>query len=58
MPVKLPIYESDQRAVKCEIKTFCEFPKNLFAGSELRKAALKFTIQQRIQSALIRATER
>ncbi|MGD0384316.1 MAG: fused MFS/spermidine synthase [Thermoguttaceae bacterium] len=38
--------------------TYCEFPKDLFAGSELRKAALKFMIKQRIQSALIRATER
>jgi spermidine synthase len=38
--------------------TYYEFPKDLFAGSEIRKAALKFMIRQRIQSALIRATER
>jgi spermidine synthase len=38
--------------------TYCEFPKELFNGSGLRKAALKFMIQKRIESSFIRASER
>jgi spermidine synthase len=37
--------------------TYYKFPKDLFAGSDLRKAALKFMIQQRNQSAMLRTVE-
>ncbi len=37
--------------------TYYQFPKDLFAGSGIRKAALKFMIQQRNQSALLRTAE-
>ncbi len=37
--------------------TYYKFPKDLFAGSDLRKAALKFMIQKRNQSAMLRTVE-
>ncbi len=45
------------RMIYAVMLTYCEFSDDLFVGSKLRKAALKFVIEQRNQSAVLNANQ-